>query len=322
MPQKFIAPDAFRAIARAGGTPTEGVLHALAASPESVDEQSRRLRYCCSDNSIDLAGDNIEQDGWDLSQIKRNNPALWAHMSYEPPIGKVVDVGVERGRLMGTIQFATAEEYSFADTIFRLAKGGYINAVSVGFIPTEWTFVEDKDRPYGITFKKQTLLEVSLCPIPCNSNALQEGKAAGIDIAPLREWIERQLDGEGQAVLPRKQLESILALPEKFRGIAKTLPAAAKGARGQLLRCANIAEREIKVEAEEVVADDDVAAENAAAQEQESPATPAGPETAGDAPATAPPESAAAPEAAEASAETPNLDMAMRKLAIIKHQLP
>jgi hypothetical protein len=54
---------------------------------------------------------------------------------------------------------------------------GYIRACSVGFIPTEWEFSED--RRGGIDFKRQTLLELSLCPVGANGNALIEAKGWG-----------------------------------------------------------------------------------------------------------------------------------------------
>jgi phage head maturation protease len=47
----------------------------------------------------------------------------------------------------------------------------YINAVSVGFKPLEWT--NSKERPGSVDFQKQELLELSLVGVPANASALR-----------------------------------------------------------------------------------------------------------------------------------------------------
>jgi hypothetical protein len=110
---------------------------------------------------------------------------------------------------MGDIEFAPLETYAFADTIFQLTRNGFINAVSVGFNPLEWTFVNDKDRPYGIDFKRQELVEISICPVPCNANALIEARAKGIDTRPMVHWAEKILDEGGRILIPKSELEAL-----------------------------------------------------------------------------------------------------------------
>ena len=130
-------------------------------------------------HTVDHSGDSIDPKGWDLSIFKSNPVALFSHMSWEPPIGRASNVAVQGDKLVGDIEFATADVYDFADTIYRLVDGGFLKAVSVGFKPDDWSFSSDKDRPYGIDFKKQTLLEISICPVPCNPNALSEARSDG-----------------------------------------------------------------------------------------------------------------------------------------------
>jgi HK97 family phage prohead protease len=182
---------------RTGGVANAPIFRFATSPAVEVAGKERTLRFCFSDGSLDRAGDTIDPKGWVLDGFLRNPIALWAHASSEPPIGRAVNVGLVGKRLMGDIDFAPPETYDFADTIYRLAKGGYINAVSVGFNPLEWSFVNQPDRPYGIDFKRQELLEVSLVPVPCNENALAEARAKGIDTRPLARWAERALDGAG-----------------------------------------------------------------------------------------------------------------------------
>jgi HK97 family phage prohead protease len=86
-----------------------------------------------------------------------------------------VYLGVSGDRLIGDVKFADAGTYEFADQIFRLIKKGFITAGSVGFIPLDFTFSDD--RRGGIDFHEQELLEFSIVPIPANANALVQAAA-------------------------------------------------------------------------------------------------------------------------------------------------
>ena len=86
-------------------------------------------------------------------------------------------------------------------------QGGYLKAVSVGFLPLKWKFSTDPNRPQGLDFVKQKLLECSICPVPCHPGALIEARSAGVDTRPLRQWAERALDGGGSVGISRRQIE-------------------------------------------------------------------------------------------------------------------
>lgn len=228
MSRKLLTVDEFRASAKDGARPDAAVYRLALADPETVAE-SRTLRFVFSDGTVDRAGDSIDPKGWKTDAFQENPIALWCHDSYSPPIGRASNVGPIGSKLMGDIEFMVAEISAFADTIFRMVNAGFIKAVSVGFIPLEWTFVQDKDRPYGINFTKQELLEISLCAIPCNPNALQEAKAQGIDTGPLREWASKLLDEGGHVLVPRNVLEETFrqaktprSLRHKYLGKAET----------------------------------------------------------------------------------------------------
>ncbi len=76
--------------------------------------------------------------------------------------------------------------------IYQLYLGGFMNAVSVGFMPDERVW---SDEQGGIKFLTQELLEFSTVPVPANPNALQIARSTGgIDIAPLKAWSENILD--------------------------------------------------------------------------------------------------------------------------------
>ncbi len=206
----LMSADQFRGELRAKRKPVGGVYRASVAQPLQVAGAERTLRFCFSDGSVDRMNDTIAAAGWDLADFSANPVALWAHDSSAPPIGSARNVGVEGDRLLGDIEFAPPETYAFADTIYRLVLGKFLRAVSVGFLPTRYAFVEnDPERGFGIDFLEQALLEISVCPVPANPNALQEARRKGIDTRPLVEWAERTLDGDGKATLPRAELERL-----------------------------------------------------------------------------------------------------------------
>jgi HK97 family phage prohead protease len=198
-----------------------GVFRVSTVEPKAMDAGTRTIRFCFSDGSVDRMGDTIDPNGWRINDFMANPVALWAHDSSAPPIGRASNVLVEDDRLMGDITFADLETYAFADTIYRLLLGKFVNAVSVGFLPVEYKWADDEDgRPWGIDFKVQDLLEISVCPVPANPNALNEARSKGIDTRPLVEWAEKALEGGGKIIIPRGELEALrkaAAEPKRHR---------------------------------------------------------------------------------------------------------
>jgi HK97 family phage prohead protease len=211
----LISVEQFRRELRAKRIPAGGVFR-INVEPPALTDQERTLRFCYSDESVDRMGDTIRAAGWDISDYVRNPVALWAHDSSAPPIGNGKNVDVEGARLMGDIEFAPPETYQFADTIYRLLLGKFLRAVSVGFMPTKHRLVQnDPERPWGIDFLEQSLLEISVCPVPANPNALAEARRKGIDTRPLVEWAEQILDGGGaemkRVLVTRDELQRLRA---------------------------------------------------------------------------------------------------------------
>lgn len=174
-----------------------------------VESTSRRITYVFSDETVARDGHTILSQGWQLDNFKANPVFLWCHDSSSPPIGKVVDVQISGKRLLGTVEYADADTYEFADTIYRLTEKGFLNAVSVSWQPLEWRWSKDKDRPGGMDFLRQELLEVSSVPVPALPTALATARAAGIDTKPLYEWAEKILDSGDKILIPRDELETL-----------------------------------------------------------------------------------------------------------------
>lgn len=206
MPRKLLTADEFRSSAKEDSDPAGTVMRVAVSEPAATTSE-RTLRFVFSDGTVDRAGDSIDPAGWQTKAFLDNPVALWAHDRASPPIGRASNVGVVGKKLMGDIEFMDADISPFADSIYRMVKAGFVRAVSVGFMPLKWAFATDKDRPYGIDFQKQELLEISVCPVPCNPNALAEAKGMGIDTGPVRAWAEKVLDEGGCVLVPRNLLE-------------------------------------------------------------------------------------------------------------------
>jgi HK97 family phage prohead protease len=155
-----------------------------AAEPISVNEDRRTISYLVSDETPDRMGDVIRVKGWDLSNYKANPVILWAHDGKNvPPIGRGHNVRRRFGpnRLTADIEFAPSEAHEFAETIYQLAKRGFIKATSVGFMPKGVEQVDEEQRaalgigPYGQVFSESELMEISVVSVPANPSALEMG---------------------------------------------------------------------------------------------------------------------------------------------------
>jgi len=148
------------------------------------------LDFVASTATLDRYHEIIEPAGWRLESYRRNPVFQNAHNYGDVlfTLGKalVTEVrGVGGGQaLCQRIQFAT-EVNPIARIAYGLYKGGFLNAVSVGFIPLRW---EDPPSPGGSgaaspaprrRYLEQELLEVSAVAIPANPDALALGLKSG-----------------------------------------------------------------------------------------------------------------------------------------------
>jgi hypothetical protein len=156
------------------------------------------LDFIASTATVDRYHEIIEPAGWRLESYRRNPVFQNAH-NYGDIIftlGRALCTEVRSGDpsvshhsplstrhfLFQRIQFAT-EVNPMARIAYGLYKGGFLNAVSVGFIPLRW---EDPPPPGGSgaagprrRYLEQELLEVSAVAIPANPDALALGLKSG-----------------------------------------------------------------------------------------------------------------------------------------------
>jgi hypothetical protein len=182
----------------------------LAGAPAAATAtENRCVAYVFSTGAVARDNHTINQAGWKMEAYRSNPVFLFCHDSSAPPIGQVVEIGVTNGALRGIVQYADAETYNFADVVFRLVKGRYLNAASVSWNPIKFTYTTDRSRPGGIDFQEQELLEISQVPVPSDTAALATARAAGIDTGPLAAWAERALDLRKALPIGRTELTAL-----------------------------------------------------------------------------------------------------------------
>ena len=129
------------------------------------------LEAIVATDDVDRDGEVLDIKGLDIKKFQSNPVVLWAHDYSKPPIGRAEKITKKAdGTLVAKIKFAITES-DFAKEIYALYKGGFLNAFSIGFIPSE----ADGNR-----FTKSEMLEFSAVPVPANPNALLTAKAKGI----------------------------------------------------------------------------------------------------------------------------------------------
>jgi hypothetical protein len=155
----------------------------------------RGLKFIVSRSTVDRDLDTIEQNGWLLDNFRKNPVVPFGHDYKNLPVARALTIGLEDGALTSIAQFVPKDVYPFADTVYEMAKAGFLNAVSAGFRPVKH---EMNAKRGGVDFLEQELLEYSVVPIP--------------DTLPVKHWAEEVLDDYHQQKglwLPQDQVEKL-----------------------------------------------------------------------------------------------------------------
>jgi HK97 family phage prohead protease len=176
-----------------------------AALVTKADGQDGRKIYTfrATSDAVDRTGEVVTLDGWDFKNWEANPVILDSH-DYYGGIEAIVGRGVGPLRLVDgawevDIAFSQAEKGRLAE---QLVEEGSLRAVSVGFNSQERTYGKP-DEPMKHTRKE--LLEISVCPIPANQDALRvRGLSAderrGLETKLFRTRFEDMSDDLMQAI--------------------------------------------------------------------------------------------------------------------------
>jgi len=166
-------------------------------APDLAHPAAPVLDFLASTEALDRYGEIIAAEGWHLANYRRNPVFQNAHQYGDIlfTLGKALITEVRRvaggPALFQRVEFAV-DANPMARIAYKLYQGGFLNAVSVGFIPLRWEN-GTPEAGYRRKYLEQELLEVSAVGIPANPEALQLGLKAGViqksDLSELAELL-------------------------------------------------------------------------------------------------------------------------------------
>lgn len=150
--------------------------------------------FIASNEALDSHNTVIPVGNWDLSRYNSNPVVLYQHYGYggwfegKPDPDTVIGKGhatVRGDSLMLSVEFDDVSNNEIAEKVKAKVEGGFLNAVSVGFIETsegryidaDGEEVKDWRKADHYEFGEVELLEVSVVNIPSNPEALLQQKS-------------------------------------------------------------------------------------------------------------------------------------------------
>ena len=168
------------------------------------------MRFIISDESVNRYGYRILSRGMSTASFEKNPVVFYKHGTYSLPIGKGKNLQHEvDGTITLDIDFDMEDEQAVA--VQKKAERGFLNACSVGIdvleTSTDATLVlTGQTRP---TVTRSELLELSICGIPGNRNAL---RLNGVHTEDMEHILPRI--NHTKEELKMKQVFEQLGLPE------------------------------------------------------------------------------------------------------------
>ena len=167
------------------------------------------MRFIISDESVNRYGYRILSRGMSTASFEKNPVVFYNHGTFSLPIGKGNNLQHEiDGTITLDIDFDMEDEQAVA--VQKKAERGFLNACSVGIdvleTSTDATLVlTGQTRP---TVTRSELLELSICGIPGNRNALRLNGVHTENIEHILPRINHQTE------LKMKRVFKQLGLPE------------------------------------------------------------------------------------------------------------
>lgn len=197
---------------------------------KAIDAEQGIYEAMVSTESIDRDDDILLAEGCDVTNYLKNPLVLWGHNYWTPDavVARALDVVKIPGRgVKLTFQFVTRGVNATADLVHDLWAGGYLRAMSVGFIPKLREARQDmagNELRSGFLYRVWELLEGSIVTIPANQDALALAfdamKAKGYDEQQLRGVLFEQKRGR---VLNAKNEERIRQAEALLQEVISTL---------------------------------------------------------------------------------------------------
>jgi len=184
------------------------------------------FQVVASTGDMDRMGDTINPEGWFLTNYKKNPVMLWGHDSSIPAVARAEKTWIDKGKLMVEGAFAPTP---FAQELRVLVENGFLNTVSVGFLPL---LLEEKgnieiegkmyrrateeeikksmyENEWGMKFDKQELLEVSWVNVPALPQALVSARKEGLALMTKALEDMKPKEEKPEEIKEEKKIEAV-----------------------------------------------------------------------------------------------------------------
>ncbi len=176
----------------------------------SVNKAHRSAEFIASTDAIDSWDEIVEQD-WDLKRFLANPVILFAHNSWQLPIGKATRCEVVnatgRAQLECTVEFLSEKANPLAEQVWNSVQEGGLRAVSVGFRPGDARLEKRNGREVWVLSQNE-LMEISVVPIPANPEAVAKMKAKALGERIADKIVNPKADASASATEQPTALEA------------------------------------------------------------------------------------------------------------------
>jgi len=194
---------------------------AFPVKTKAANDGSRAVYVIASTDAVDLDNEVLVQD-WSLERYRANPVVLYFHnwISNEPedtlPIGFATDVGVIDGKLQATLNFVDAKASELAERCYQGFVQGSLRAVSVGF-RSRLGRMETRNGQDVFVLSGNELLEISVCPVGMNPDAVAAEKAKSL--ATLHALVQRNSDDPPPTAAVKPQEQNDMKVLAKALGL-------------------------------------------------------------------------------------------------------
>jgi len=145
----------------------------MAKQERKLPDGNLIMDFIICDNTVNRYGWRLLVEGIDTEGFLKNPVCCVQHSTYMIPVGKWSNLRVEKGQLIGTVEFDRYDDD--AVKLYWKYKDGYMSAVSLNIIPIEQSddvkqLLPGQSCP---TITKSELLEISLVTLPGQKNAVK-----------------------------------------------------------------------------------------------------------------------------------------------------
>ena len=165
--------------------------------PKIINAEDGIVDYVASNEALDSYSEVVAASGWRFTRFQKNAPFVDSHnyWSLEKLLGRVQTATLEGKNLVERVQWAkNVPENKLACLGWKMTEGGFLRAVSVGFIPvryvrngadgwsqalTQLGISADAGAKIRYIYLEHEQIELSACIIGANPEALAKSYDAG-----------------------------------------------------------------------------------------------------------------------------------------------